>query len=92
MVLPLGKPCAPVEKNTQKGQWENVLVPVLPLRHYNIPDPRLSATRPTRGWVYVYLNGHLWRELHVVNEYGALRDVDLGAWDGVGDRRVGRGH
>lgn len=92
MVLPLGKPCAPVERNTQKGQWENVLVPVLPLRHYNIPDPRLSATRPTRGWVYVYLNGHLWRELHVVNEYGALRDVDLGAWDGVGDRRVARGH
>lgn|GEM_PF-3636603 len=92
MVLPLGKPLEPVEKSAQKTQWETVLVPLLPLRHVDRPDPRQQATRPARGWIYVYLNGHLWRELQIINEHGTLRDVDLGAPDGVGDRRVARGH
>lgn len=92
MVLPLGKPIDPVEKSTQKSRWDIVLVPVLPLRHFNGPNPRSNATRPTRGWIYVYLNGHVWRELQVINEYGTLRDVDFGASDGIGDQRVARGH
>jgi len=29
------------------------------------------------GWLYVYLNGHLWREVQVCNDAGVLRDVCL---------------
>ncbi len=33
------------------------------------------------GWLYVFVNGHLWRELEV--KQGTFRDVDLKTWQGM---------
>ncbi|TDO97398.1 PAAR-like domain-containing protein [Marinomonas balearica] len=44
-------------------------------------DPE-HVTPLEAGWVYVFLNGHLWRELEVTS-IGELRDVDLATWQGV---------
>jgi len=33
------------------------------------------------GWLYVFVNGHLWRELEVTQ--GRFKDVDLQTWQGV---------
>jgi|GEM_PF-2746738 len=54
------------------------------------PEPETA-----RGWIYVYRNGHLWRELKVVGR-GYLRDVslrwyqgrDCRAAHGEADRRI----
>ncbi|GGX38645.1 PAAR-like domain-containing protein [Saccharospirillum salsuginis] len=40
---------------------------------------QIDALRP--GWLYVYLNGYLWRELKVT-EHGTFSDVDLRTWQG----------
>lgn len=58
-------------------EWEHVLVP-LSLRRYATPklDTGESVSLATGGFVYVFRDGHLWRELKVV-AYGALADVNL---------------
>ena len=93
MQIMLSEGLLPVADTTQQARWPTVLVPLLPLRFTDPPDNhRDMADWLNNGWVYVFLNGYLWRELQVVNERGAMRDVDLGARDGVGDKRVARGH
>jgi len=91
MRLRLIESLQPVDKDTQQSRWPNVLVPLLPLRHVAVDHPREHANCPAHGWIYVFVNGYLWRELQVVNAHGTLRDVDLGAPDGVGDLRKARG-
>jgi hypothetical protein len=91
MRLRLIESLQPVDKDTQQSRWPNVLVPLLPLRHVAVDHPREHANCPAHGWIYVFVNGYLWRELQVVNAQGTLRDVDLGAPDGVGDLRKARG-
>lgn len=92
MRLRLVETLEPVDQDAQQARWPTVLVPVLPLRYSaDAKNIRADATRPAQGWIYILVNGTLWRELQVVNAQGALRDVDLGAPDGVGDRRVARG-
>ncbi|NOZ52589.1 MAG: hypothetical protein GXP08_05510, partial [Gammaproteobacteria bacterium] len=58
----------------------------LPLcRNITPDDPEPSAdliTALPSGWLYVYLNGYLWREVQVERHAGALRDVDLAAHPG----------
>jgi len=69
--LPLGRRVKPVSHGLDKNEWDNVLVPVVPLGGSEHPH----ALEP--GWMYVYVNGFLWRELEIINELGAMRDVDL---------------
>ncbi len=88
MRLRLIKSLQPVDQDAQQARWPTVLVPVLPLRHLTPQLDRTQAMGVSSGWIYVYLNGHLWRELQVINTHGTLRDVDLGANDGVGDSRA----
>ncbi|MBI3776036.1 MAG: hypothetical protein HY273_10875 [Gammaproteobacteria bacterium] len=92
MRLHLIESIQPVDQDAQQARWPTVLVPVLPLRHNDAAkNSRSEATRPAHGWMYVFINGFLFRELQVVNTQGTLRDVDLGAADGVGDQRTARG-
>jgi len=58
------------------------LVPVTFLR--NIPEEGLGPLRS--GWVYVYVNGYLWREAHYDAASHKLSDVNL-AWEKGLDRR-----
>ena len=91
MRLLLAKGLSPVDQDTQQARWPSVLVPLLPLRYFTAELDRSQARTLAGGYVYLFLNDGLHRELQV-NEQGALRDVDLGAHDGVGDARVARGH
>ncbi|NOZ51912.1 MAG: hypothetical protein GXP08_02030, partial [Gammaproteobacteria bacterium] len=84
--LPLCRNITPVEREAQASQWPNVLIPIIPICRYPIPDDSepsadlITALPP--GWLYVYLNGYLWREVQVERHAGVLRDVDLAAHPG----------
>lgn len=72
--IPLGSVSSSAKGQHPKGA--NVLVPVIPLS-YTTPDaaPKQAAIL-RKGWLYVFRNGQLWRELEV-GESGYLRDVNL---------------
>jgi len=100
MHLRLCEQLAPVEHSTQTARWPTVLVPLQLLRLSDPPrharenaaeNAQDNARLLSGGWVYVFINGHLFRELQVINDNGVMRDVDLGANDGVGDQRRARG-
>jgi len=92
MTMRLIEQFSPVADTVQQARWPTVLVPLLPLRFTDLPDNRRDkADVLNDGWVYVFLEGYLWRELQVINATGTMRDVDLGFRDGVGDKRVARG-
>jgi hypothetical protein len=72
--IPLGTvPSAP---NGTHPKGANEMVPVIPLC-YTTPDcgPQ-QATLLRPGWLYVFCNGRLWRELEIAKN-GYLRDVNL---------------
>ncbi len=76
--IPLGK-----VNTTAKGKYpkgSNVLVPVIPLCYTTATGDaeadKLKAAIPRPGWLYVYRNGKLWRELEV-GKNGYMRDVNL---------------
>ncbi len=74
MLLPLAKGLTTEPATTEKPEWENLLIPVKPLRRLASPDERVQADLLTDGWLYVFWQGRLWREL-AVDDQGALRDV-----------------
>ncbi len=86
--IPLGE-IKTIPEEAERANWENVLVPVRPQR-YTIYDQDLNimkkSARPLeKGWLYVYKNGYLWRELEVL-EKGRVRDVNLTMYQGFDGR------
>ena len=81
--IPLGKTRSRPESGRNKH--ENILVPVVPL-NYTTPDcdPKLARS-PRQGYIYIYREDYLWRELEVL-ERGFFRDVNLRMYQGK-DRR-----
>ncbi|OAJ93033.1 hypothetical protein [Vibrio bivalvicida] len=71
ILLKLAEDLQPVEKETQMDEWDNVLVPVVPL--YKSGS---SWDGYTSGRVYIIWNGEVWRELQVTND-GYFADVDM---------------
>jgi hypothetical protein len=74
--IPLQRAARPVDLRAQSTLWSTVLVPLVPLA---CADPGQSAhsAEPLRsGWLYVYVNGHLWRELYASGDH-TFRDVNL---------------
>ncbi|ADZ92273.1 toxin VasX [Marinomonas mediterranea] len=73
----------PVPKEEPQETQQVALVPAyFAFRDYDTIDPeREQYNRPLRdGWLYIYLNGYLWRELQVVSEGQTgchYRDVNL---------------
>ncbi|SEP10640.1 toxin VasX [Aquisalimonas asiatica] len=60
------------------------LMPVIPVR---FTDPEGELLAPVRdGWLYVFINGHLWREIQVGNEGEVFHDVNLARHQGRDDR------
>ncbi|OMO25550.1 hypothetical protein [Vibrio lentus] len=70
ILLKLAEDLQPVDKETQMEEWNNVLVPVVPL--YKSGS---SWDGYTSGRVYIIWNGEVWRELQVTND-GYFADVD----------------
>lgn len=71
-----------------KKQWHNTLLPVR-LQRYLTPEGgtrKRGILRP--GWIYLFRDGHLWRELSVL-AFGAMnmyQDVNLAAYKGKDHR------
>ncbi|NOZ51710.1 MAG: hypothetical protein GXP08_01005 [Gammaproteobacteria bacterium] len=85
--IPLATAISPVPMETQCAQWDNILVPVVPLFSSATAKQTSTLTMLQPGWLYVYVNGKLWRELQVQNDAGTLCEVDLS--EDVGhDQRV----
>lgn len=76
MRLPLvsGHPAS--DEQTAKTEWDTVIVPVKPLGYINKERNRQQADLLKPGYVYVFWNGSLWRELEV-GQNQTLRDVNV---------------
>lgn len=75
--------------NEEADSWPTYLVPITFLR--SLPDlpegvPSLAPLRD--GWLYIYVNGYLWRELEVFAEGEQFRDVQLTYAKGLDERRA----
>jgi len=87
--LPLAKSISPVTKDTEKSEWDNIMIPVQPLYCSSLAHKAKATLLPT-GWLYVFVNGYLWRELEVHNDFGEFSDVEFG-YDAGKDKRKGTG-
>ena len=80
--IPLAQDVSTVAKDQQSTEWDHVLIPVIPRTYLTAEADRIETTyprcdAPTRtGWLYVYLDGRLWREMQVLPE-GGVKDVNL---------------
>ncbi len=89
--IPLGR-VKPRQKGTSVT-GEHVIVPVLPERYTTVDAHPDEAGRLRPGWLYVFRDGHLWRELEVIEHPvipGLMRDVNL-RWQQGQDRRRATG-
>jgi len=73
----LAKTINPVVNDTEKAEWDHVIVPIQPLLCASPTDKTDASMLPT-GWLYVFVNGYLWRELEVHNDLGEFSDVEFG--------------
>ena len=55
------------------------VIHVRPVRFASLDPLRLSDLR--NGWLYIFVNGHLWRELHVTDG-DLFHDINLTRWQG----------
>ncbi|SEO60616.1 toxin VasX [Aquisalimonas asiatica] len=81
--IPLGDVNSDPADDTER-QPDVGVMPVVPAR---FADPEGAHLAPVRdGWLYIFVNGHLWRELAVSNEGEVFRDVNLARHQGKDDR------
>ncbi|MEZ9063193.1 MULTISPECIES: hypothetical protein [unclassified Vibrio] len=71
ILLKLAEDLQPVDKETQMDEWDNVLVPVLPMLEGTNGHELVSE-----GYFYVIWNNKVWREVEVTPK-GYFADVDL---------------
>lgn len=76
-LVPLGK-VNTVARDAEVKQAELEVMPVYPARFIDEAGTALAHLRA--GWLYLFLDGHLWREIQV--DGSALRDVNLARYQG----------
>ena len=78
--IPLVQGFSTCSSEESSPRWQTVLVPLLPRCYTTTDADRTKAQYPRSsqdlGWLYVFVNGRLWRELKVERE-GFFRDVNL---------------
>lgn len=74
MVLPLNTQALPCNETTAKKEWDSLIIPIKPMRFFSTQRDKNKASLLRNGWLYVFWQGRLWRELEV-KENSALRDV-----------------
>ena len=67
-------------------KWRNSLVPLRLRRQYGSDSRDRAYLRP--GWLYIFRNGHLWRELEITRRSGfnVYHDVNLTQYKGQDQR------
>ncbi|WP_028672270.1 hypothetical protein [Saccharospirillum impatiens] len=75
--------------NEQAASWPTYLVPVTFLRQLpDLPEEVASLAPLREGWLYIYVNGYLWREIQVGAQGEQFRDVQLTYTKGQNERRA----
>ncbi|MBU2707960.1 hypothetical protein KCM76_18335 [Zooshikella marina] len=87
--LLLSEQVTPVHKTTEKALWDNVIVPIKPLAFLTEARQRQTSGLLPNGWLYVFWQGKLWRELEV-DKGVSYRDVRLSTLRGQ-DQRPAKG-
>ena len=82
--VPLGKAIA-TTKAGQPNPHENILATVVPLAYTTPQADRTKAALPGPGFLYLYRDGHLWREWQVCAE-GMYKEVHLAWYQGRDER------
>ncbi|MGR6779996.1 hypothetical protein [Moritella viscosa] len=72
--LLLAKDITPVVKDTDMPEWDNVLVPVIPVFYHDAEKNRLASF--TKGYIYLFWQDKLWREIKI-SDKGCFNDVDI---------------
>ncbi|MFV2058276.1 MAG: hypothetical protein ACC707_17560, partial [Thiohalomonadales bacterium] len=83
--IPLGK-VTPDPTGTH-STGVNVSVPLIPLLYSTSDLNKDKGQKIREGWLYVYVNGYLWRELEVIKN-GRMRDVNLYTYHHTYDRKA----
>ena len=91
--LPLVSGHPTSDEQTSKGEWDTVIVPVKPLGYINKNRNRQQADLLKPGFVYVFWNNTLWRELEVGRNQ-SLRDINVEYHRGTQsvEKREAEGH
>lgn len=89
IVLPLAASVPTVPADAPRPncieEFPNFVIPIIPKRYATpVPDPS-KARELRKGWLYIYRNGYLWRELQI-GELGHARDVNLRRHQGQDER------
>ena len=74
--LPLVSGHPTSDEQTSKAEWDTVIIPVRPLGYINKARKREQSDLLKPGYVYVFWNNKLWRELEV-GPNQALRDINV---------------
>lgn len=92
MTLPLSENLNPVDNGTRKDLWDTLLVPIKPLQFMTSEQRKDQSDLLQQGWLYVFWQGKLWREL-AVSRQGILQDVDVALYRKLKvDQREAAGH
>ncbi|MCW8349262.1 hypothetical protein MD535_25095, partial [Vibrio sp. ZSDZ65] len=76
ILLKLAEDLQPVNKEVQMDEWDNVLVPVVPL-HFSGSDESDEAGKIfNSGYVYVVWDNRIWREVEITAS-GYFSDTDI---------------
>ncbi|MFA0511526.1 MULTISPECIES: hypothetical protein [unclassified Vibrio] len=76
ILLKLAEDLQPVDKESQMDEWDNLLVPVVPLHFPTGDHSDKSSEMFGFGFVYVVWNNEIWREL-VIEKNGYFSDTDI---------------
>jgi hypothetical protein len=85
-----------VKANKKAHEWETILVPVVPMTFSTDAFDKADSEPLRSGWVYIYVNGYLWREFESVFDNNdeksqtVYKEVNLGKSHGQ-DERLGVG-
>ncbi len=84
IVLPLGK-SKTVPKDKPKpespAEYNNFLVPLVVKRHGSSDFDLAKGKELRQGWLYIYCNGYLWREM-MIDSHAFTFDVNLRRYQG----------
>ena len=85
ILIPLGE--ARHNRIGEEAEYQDIVLQTLTLKRALPPEPETGAEQQEdlrEGWLYVYLNGNLWREVQVMPS--GYSDIDLHTWHGTDHR------
>ncbi len=85
IVIPLGYGLPTVPNDTPRPEnpeaFDHFFIPIIPKRYITAQPDKQQAADLREGWLYIFRNGYLWRELQVFSQ-GTMKDVNLQVFQG----------